>query len=42
MSISKTLVELHDGIIEVESVLDEGTTVTVRLPGVVTDSNSTS
>ncbi len=42
MSISKTLVELHDGSIEVESVIDEGTTVTVKLPGVVNVSDSTS
>ncbi len=35
MSISKTLVELHDGTIGVESALNEGTTVTVKLPGVI-------
>ncbi|MBN4064760.1 PAS domain S-box protein [Dehalococcoides mccartyi] len=35
MSISKTLVELHDGNIEVESELNVGTTVRVRLPNVI-------
>jgi len=35
MSISKTLVDLHDGEIEVESTLHEGTTVTVKFPNIV-------
>ena len=33
LAISKTLVELHDGRIEVKSVVNEGTQITVTLPG---------
>jgi signal transduction histidine kinase len=35
MSISKTLVDLHEGQIEIESSLDGDTTVRIRLPGVI-------
>ncbi|MDG0866614.1 PAS domain S-box protein [Candidatus Lucifugimonas marina] len=35
MAISKTLIELHDGKIEVESTLNVGTTVIVTIPGVI-------
>ncbi|NQW21031.1 MAG: PAS domain S-box protein [Chloroflexi bacterium] len=35
MSISKTLVELHDGQIDVQSEINVGTTVTVKIPGVI-------
>jgi PAS domain S-box-containing protein len=35
MSISKTLVELHGGEIEVESRLNRGTTVRVHIPGII-------
>jgi signal transduction histidine kinase len=33
LPLSKTLVELHGGTLEISSTLGEGTTVTVRLPG---------
>jgi PAS domain S-box-containing protein len=32
LSLSKALVELHGGVLELESVLGEGTTVSIRLP----------
>ncbi len=35
LSIVKWIVEAHDGTISVESVLDEGTTFTVRIPAMV-------
>ena len=35
MAISKTLIELHDGQIEVDSTINVGTTVTVKIPGVI-------
>jgi PAS domain S-box-containing protein len=35
MAISKTLVELHNGQIEIDSTLNVGTTVTVTIPGVI-------
>ena len=33
LAISKSLVDLHDGTIEAKSVIDEGTDITVTLPG---------
>jgi len=32
LTITKSLVELHDGHLLIESVVDKGTTVTVTLP----------
>ena len=32
LPLSKRLIELHDGVLDIESRLDHGTTVTIRLP----------
>ncbi len=32
LSITKSLVDLHDGTLDIESILGKGTTVTVTLP----------